>query len=525
MALPTKGRVIIETTFGEIDIELWAKETPKACRNFIALALEGYYDGVIFHRVVPGFLAQTGDRTGTGNGGESFYGEPFEDEIHPRLRYTHRGLVGMANNGTRHSNDSQFFITLDRADELHGKHTLFGRVVGDTIYNVMKLSELELDKNGRPVYPPKIKSIKIIDNPFDDIIPRITAAERRAQQRAREEAQRAREEEVRRRGAKKNTKLLSFGEEEGGEEEEEVVFKKKPIFRPDLAEPEPSIPSVAVVPDFVVNPAVAAGKDDGDDKQKQREKEREKDKERKASEDPAPEKASKKEKKRKDKGGDGDGDDITKIREKHAMEQMSSSDARRAQIAQMEAEIKKMTRRYDSDDSDDDMQKKKKPKKSYLEEELAKYTSKSKGVVGGGKKGRKKDESDVLAVLDGFRDKGGTKKWAGKVEVKMNQAKGGGEGGEGEDPPMEVDNDFGFLTHSLHFPKGNEEEEEKAEREYEVIDPRARGAKAREEERERKRIKTGKGGGSGSRYGGGGRGGAGYYKERVEERDRDRSRR
>ncbi|EFI27439.1 hypothetical protein CC1G_14910 [Coprinopsis cinerea okayama7 len=74
MALPTKGRVVIETTFGEIDIELWAKETPKACRNFIALALEGYYDGVIFHRVVPGFLAQTGDRTGTGNGGESFYG-------------------------------------------------------------------------------------------------------------------------------------------------------------------------------------------------------------------------------------------------------------------------------------------------------------------------------------------------------------------------------------------------------------------------------------------------------------------
>ncbi|KAG2011172.1 peptidyl-prolyl cis-trans isomerase [Coprinopsis cinerea AmutBmut pab1-1] len=213
MALPTKGRVIIETTFGEIDIELWAKETLKACRNFIALALEGYYDGVIFHRIVPGFLAQMGDRTGTGNGGESFYGEPFEDEIHPRLRYTHRGLVGMANNGARHSNDSN----TDRADELHGKHTLFGRVGGDTIYNVIKLSELGLDKNSRPVYayptlhhlpthpptavcsPPKIKSIKLVDNPFDDIISRITAAERRAQQRAREEAQRAREE-VRRQG-------------------------------------------------------------------------------------------------------------------------------------------------------------------------------------------------------------------------------------------------------------------------------------------------------------------------------------
>ena len=68
--------------------------------------------------------------------------EPFEDEIHPRLRFAHRGLVAMANNGTKNSNDSQFVITLDRADELHGKHTLFGRCVGDTVYNVMKIGEM-----------------------------------------------------------------------------------------------------------------------------------------------------------------------------------------------------------------------------------------------------------------------------------------------------------------------------------------------------------------------------------------------
>ena len=74
--------------------------------------LVGYYDGVIFHRVVPNFLVQTGDRTGTGGGGESFYGDRFEDEIHPRLRFVHRGLVGMANNGEKNTNDSQFFITL-----------------------------------------------------------------------------------------------------------------------------------------------------------------------------------------------------------------------------------------------------------------------------------------------------------------------------------------------------------------------------------------------------------------------------
>jgi len=118
MALPTQGRVLLDTTAGDIDIELWSKEAPKACRNFIALAMEGYYDGIIFHRVVPDFLVQTGDKTGTGGGGESFFGEQFEDEIHPRLRFAHRGLVAMANNGKKNSNDSQFFITLGRMSSM-----------------------------------------------------------------------------------------------------------------------------------------------------------------------------------------------------------------------------------------------------------------------------------------------------------------------------------------------------------------------------------------------------------------------
>lgn len=78
----------------------------------VSLYFIGYYDGVIFHRVVPNFLVQTGDRTGTGGGGESFYGDAFEDEIHPRLKFPHRGIVAMANNGDKNSNDSQFFITL-----------------------------------------------------------------------------------------------------------------------------------------------------------------------------------------------------------------------------------------------------------------------------------------------------------------------------------------------------------------------------------------------------------------------------
>jgi peptidyl-prolyl cis-trans isomerase SDCCAG10 len=128
----------------------------------------------------------------------------------------------------------------DRADELHGKHTLFGRCVGDTIFStcalralsfstshlrsdVLKIGELgnarlkhstpyshepvslslEIDKNGRPLYPPKIKSVRIIDNPYDDIMPRITAEEKRVQARAKEDAQRERDETARRKGAKK----------------------------------------------------------------------------------------------------------------------------------------------------------------------------------------------------------------------------------------------------------------------------------------------------------------------------------
>lgn len=71
-------QVLLVTTAGDFDVELWSREAPKACRNFVQLCLEGYYDGTIFHRVVPGFIVQGGDPTGTGTGGESIYGKPFK---------------------------------------------------------------------------------------------------------------------------------------------------------------------------------------------------------------------------------------------------------------------------------------------------------------------------------------------------------------------------------------------------------------------------------------------------------------
>ncbi|KAI7988081.1 Peptidyl-prolyl cis-trans isomerase CYP57 [Camellia lanceoleosa] len=158
---PTKGKVILNTTYGPMDIELWPKEAPKAVRNFVQLCMEGYYENTIFHRIIKSFLVQGGDPTGTGEGGESIYGSVFADEFHSRLRFNHRGIVACANAGPPHSNGSQFFITLDRCDWLDRKHTIFGKVTGDSIYNLIRLGEVETDKNDRPLDPlPKITSVE-----------------------------------------------------------------------------------------------------------------------------------------------------------------------------------------------------------------------------------------------------------------------------------------------------------------------------------------------------------------------------
>ncbi|KAG2466349.1 CWC27 protein, partial [Polypterus senegalus] len=119
-----------------------------------------YYNNTIFHRVVPDFIVQGGDPTGTGSGGESVYGQPFKDEFHSRLRFNRRGLVAMANAGP-HDNGSQFFFTLGRADELNNKHTIFGKVTGDTVYNLLRLADVETDKDERPLNPHKIRSTEV----------------------------------------------------------------------------------------------------------------------------------------------------------------------------------------------------------------------------------------------------------------------------------------------------------------------------------------------------------------------------
>ena len=110
---------------GEFKVKLFAQEAPRTVNNFVFLARDGYYDGVTFHRVIPGFMAQSGDPTGTGRGGPGYR---FEDEFHPSLRHDKPGILSMANAGPN-TNGSQFFITFIPTPHLDNAHAVFGEVI------------------------------------------------------------------------------------------------------------------------------------------------------------------------------------------------------------------------------------------------------------------------------------------------------------------------------------------------------------------------------------------------------------
>ena len=120
--------VVLETNQGNIELKLMPQAAPRACENFIGLVKKGYYNGVIFHRVIKNFMIQGGDPTGTGSGGESIWGKPFADEVSPDLQFTKSGILAMANAGPN-TNGSQFFITTAKTPWLNMRHTIFGEVV------------------------------------------------------------------------------------------------------------------------------------------------------------------------------------------------------------------------------------------------------------------------------------------------------------------------------------------------------------------------------------------------------------
>lgn len=140
---------VIKTNMGTIELELFAKKAVKTVENFVGLIEKKYYDGIIFHRVIDNFMIQGGDPTGTGMGGESIWGKPFEDEVNTGLKHESEGILSMANAGPN-TNGSQFFITLKATSWLDGRHTVFGKVIKGM--DVVKaIGKVKTGQNDRPV--------------------------------------------------------------------------------------------------------------------------------------------------------------------------------------------------------------------------------------------------------------------------------------------------------------------------------------------------------------------------------------
>jgi cyclophilin family peptidyl-prolyl cis-trans isomerase len=145
-----------ETTMGNFTIELFEQQTPKTVDNFVKLAEKKFYDGVIFHRVIDGFMIQGGDPTGTGRGGPGYQ---FADEFHPQLKHTSEGILSMANAGPN-TNGSQFFITLGPTPHLDNRHSVFGKVV-EGIDVVRKIGKTPTKAGDRPATDVVMNSVKI----------------------------------------------------------------------------------------------------------------------------------------------------------------------------------------------------------------------------------------------------------------------------------------------------------------------------------------------------------------------------
>jgi peptidylprolyl isomerase len=154
---------VLETSQGNIEILLKSGIAPKACENFIKLIEKGYYNGLIFHRVIKGFMVQGGDPTGTGSGGTSIWGEPFEDEITPAAKFDASGILAMANAGPN-TNGSQFFITCAKTPWLNMRHTIFGEVISG-LEVVQKIENTSTDANDRPIAQQKINRAYIKSKP------------------------------------------------------------------------------------------------------------------------------------------------------------------------------------------------------------------------------------------------------------------------------------------------------------------------------------------------------------------------
>ncbi|XP_065345924.1 RING-type E3 ubiquitin-protein ligase PPIL2 [Cloeon dipterum] len=173
-----KGYVRLMTNKGPLNLELFCDMLPKTCENFMKLCAAGYYNGTKFHRSIRNFMIQGGDPTGTGLGGKSIWGKPFEDEFKPNLTHTGRGVLSMANSGPN-TNKSQFFITYRSCRQLDNKHTVFGKVVGG-LDTLNKMEMIEVDNKDKPIENIVIQTAQVFVDPYQEAEEQL-AAEREAE--------------------------------------------------------------------------------------------------------------------------------------------------------------------------------------------------------------------------------------------------------------------------------------------------------------------------------------------------------
>jgi len=146
--------VVLETNQGNIELKLFPKIAPLAVENFTTHATNGYYNGLVFHRIIKGFMIQGGDPTGTGSGGESIWKKDFNDEYKANVVFDRPMILAMANRGPA-TNGSQFFITTVPTPHLNGRHTIFGEVIAgqDVVRN---LENVKVGRGSKPIVEQKI---------------------------------------------------------------------------------------------------------------------------------------------------------------------------------------------------------------------------------------------------------------------------------------------------------------------------------------------------------------------------------
>lgn len=156
-------KVLIKTSMGDIEAKLYYKEVPNTVSNFVTLARKGFYNGIVFHRVIPKFMIQTGDPKGNGTGGPGYQ---FKDEFHPTLKHSEAGILSMANSGPN-TNGSQFFITVAPTPHLDNRHSVFGKVTKG-LDIAIKISDVATD-GSKPLKPIKMEKVEIIGDWFKPV--------------------------------------------------------------------------------------------------------------------------------------------------------------------------------------------------------------------------------------------------------------------------------------------------------------------------------------------------------------------